>query len=187
MSDDMISHPPHYAQGWSNGAQVADITDHLDFMLGNVVKYACRAGRKKGASTTDDLLKALWYLKRKIRTTVDTSSMPLAADINFVVDAHLVLRDIGADPAEVSACKNLLFVEGGLLHYSIKHEDDDGDTRWYEPRTTPWPSPARLDLLRARYSLSLLDDARVEAVDAIRRLSAQVEAENNNKKESTDE
>lgn len=186
MSDDMINHPPHYAQGWSNGAQVADITDHLDFMLGNVVKYACRAGRKKGASTTDDLLKALWYLKRKIRTTVDTSSMPLVADIDFVVDAHLVLRDIGVDLVDVSARKDLLFVEGGLLHYSIQHEDDDGDIRWYEPLTTPWPSPARLDLMRARYSLSLLDDARVEAVDAIRRLTAQVEAENN-KKENTGE
>lgn len=180
MSDDMINHPPHYTQGWSNGAQVADITDHLDFMLGNVVKYACRAGRKKGASTTDDLLKARWYLERKIRATVNTSSTPLVAD------AHLVLRDIGVDPADVSAHKDLLFVEGGLLHYSIQHEDDDGDIRWYEPRTTPWPSPARLDLLRARYSLSLLDDARIEAVDAIRRLTAQVEAENN-KKESTNE
>lgn len=182
MSDDMINHPPHYALGWSNGAEVADITDHLDFMLGNVVKYACRAGRKKGASTTDDLLKALWYLKRKIHATVNTSSMPLVADIDLIVDAHLVLRDIGVDLADVSAHKDLLFVEGNLLHYSIPLEDDD--IRWYEPRTTPWPSPARLNLMRAQYGLSLLDDARVEAVDAIRRLAAQVE---NNKKESTDE
>lgn len=186
MSDDMINHPPHYALGWSNGAEVADITDHLDFMLGNVVKYACRAGRKKGAPTTDDLLKALWYLKRKIRATVNTSSMPLVADINLVVDAHLVLRDIGVDLADVSAHKDLLFVEGDLLHYSTLHAGDDSDIRWYEPRTTPWPSPARLNLMRAQYSLSLLDNARVEAVDTIRRLSAQVEAENN-KKESTDE
>lgn len=177
MSDDMINHPPHYAQGWSNGAQVADITDHLDFMLGNVVKYACRAGRKKGATVTDDLLKARWYLERKIRTAVDTSSMPLVADIDFVVDAHLVLRSIGEDLRDVSARKDLLFVEDGLLHYSIQHEDDDGDIRWYDPRTTPWPTPARLDLLKARYSLSVLDDARVEAVDTIRRLTAQVEAE----------
>lgn len=131
MSDDMINHPPHYAQGWSNGAEVADI--------------------------------------------------------NLVVDAHLVLRDIGVDLADVSAHKDLLFVEGGLLHYSIPHEDDDGDIRWYEPRTTPWPSPARLNLMRAQYSLSLLDDARVEAVDAIRRLAAQAEAENNKKENSTDE
>lgn len=183
MSDDMINHPPHYAQGWSNGAQVADITDHLDFMLGNVVKYACRAGRKKGATVTDDLLKARWYLERKIRATVDTSSQPFTADIAFVVDAHLVLRAIGEDPAEVSALKNLLFVEGGLLHYSIRHEDDDGNIRWYDPRTTPWPTPARLDLLRAQYDLSMLDGARVDVVDRIRRLSAQVETE----KESTDE
>lgn len=183
MSDDMINHPPHYKLG---DREVIGITEHLDFLSGNVVKYVCRAGRKKGAPTTDDLLKALWYLKRKIRTTVNTSSMPLAADIDLVVDAHLVLRNIGVDLADVSAHKDLLFVEGDQLHYSIPHADDDGDIRWYEPRTTPWPSPARLNLMRAQYGLSLLDDARVGAVDAIRRLAAQVEAENN-KKESTDE
>ena len=69
---------------------------------------------------------------------------------------------------------------------AVVDEDDDGGIRWYEPRTTPWPSPARLNLMRAQYGLSLLDDARVEAVDAIRRLAAQVEVENN-KKENTDE
>lgn len=185
MSDDMINHPPHYAQGWSNGAQVADITDHLDFMLGNVVKYACRAGRKKGATVADDLLKARWYLERKIRATLDTSSMPLVADIAFITDAHLVLRSIGQNPAEVSACKDLLFVDGGLLHYAIPHEDDDGGVRWYDKRTTPWPTPTRLDLLRAKYGLELLDEARAHAADRIRRLAAQVEAEK--KENNTDE
>lgn len=180
MSYDMINHPPHYTLGWSNGAQVADITDHLDFMLGNVVKYACRAGRKKGIPITDDLLKARWYLERKILTTVDLSSAPHVADIPLVVNAHLVLRSIGQNPAEVSARKNLLFVEDGLLHYAIQHEDDDGGIRWYDKRTTPWPTPARLDLMRAQYDLRMLDEARVDTADTIRRLSAQ-------KENSTDE
>lgn len=185
MSYDMINHPPHYTLGWSNGAQVADITDHLDFMLGNVVKYACRAGRKKGIPITDDLLKARWYLERKILTTVDLSSAPHVADIPLVVNAHLVLRSIGQNPAEVSARKDHLFVEDGLLHYSIQHTDDDGFLRWYDKRTTPWPTPARLDLMRAQYDLKMLNEAAVEYGDVIRRLAAQVEAEK--KENSTDE
>lgn len=52
--------PSHYQFG---AAQVIDITRHLDFCLGNVVKYACRAGRKGGESPMDDLLKAQQYLK----------------------------------------------------------------------------------------------------------------------------
>lgn len=185
MSDDMINHPPHYALGWSNGAQVADITDHLDFMLGNVVKYACRAGRKKGVSVADDLLKARWYLERKIRTTLDTPSQPDTADISLVADARLVLDSIGENPAYVSARKDLLFVDGGLLHYAIPHEDDDGSIRWFDKRTTSWPTPARLDLMRAQHNMRLLDEARVDAYDTLRRLYAQVDAEK--KENNTDE
>ena len=39
----------------------------LDFALGNVVKYIARAGKKDGNSALQDLLKAKWYLERKIK------------------------------------------------------------------------------------------------------------------------
>lgn len=35
----------------------------LNFNLGNVVKYACRAGKKDGESAEKDLNKALDYIK----------------------------------------------------------------------------------------------------------------------------
>lgn len=38
----------------------------LDFDLGNVVKYVCRAGKKEGESKVSDLSKALDYLKDAI-------------------------------------------------------------------------------------------------------------------------
>lgn len=50
--------PPHY--GFPDGVQVIDITKHLDFLSGNVVKYVCRAGRKGDRLT--DLKKAKQYL-----------------------------------------------------------------------------------------------------------------------------
>lgn len=65
-NSDNVSHPPHYANGWSNGAEVIDLTEHLSFCAGNVVKYVCRAGRKDPDKYIEDLEKARWYLDREI-------------------------------------------------------------------------------------------------------------------------
>ena len=45
--EDRVSHPSHYS--WLKelcGIEVIDITRHLDFDLGNAIKYILRAGRK---------------------------------------------------------------------------------------------------------------------------------------------
>lgn len=65
-NSDNVSHPLHYANGWSNGAEVIDLTEHLSFCAGNVVKYVCRAGRKDPDKHVEDLEKARWYLDREI-------------------------------------------------------------------------------------------------------------------------
>lgn len=61
---DSVNHPAHY-QGFSNGAEIIDITENLSFNLGNVVKYVARAGRKH-EEPLEDLRKAQWYLDREI-------------------------------------------------------------------------------------------------------------------------
>jgi hypothetical protein len=55
--------PDHYQ--FRNGVEVIDLTEQLNFNLGNVVKYASRAG-KKTTDPTEDLRKAQWYLNREI-------------------------------------------------------------------------------------------------------------------------
>lgn len=65
-NSDNVSHPPHYANGWGNGAEVIDLAEHLSFCSGNVVKYVCRAGRKDPDKYIEDLEKARWYLDREI-------------------------------------------------------------------------------------------------------------------------
>lgn len=65
-NSDSVSRPPHYVNGWSNGAEVIDLTEHLSFCAGNVVKYVCRAGRKDPDKYVEDLEKARWYLDREI-------------------------------------------------------------------------------------------------------------------------
>lgn len=69
MASDPVNHPSHYADGWSNGAQVIDITENLNFNRGNAVKYLCRAGRKSADTEREDLEKAYWYLTRELDRT----------------------------------------------------------------------------------------------------------------------
>lgn len=60
--------PGHY-QGFSNGAEVIDITENLTFSAGNAVKYLSRAGRIDGqnkGNVLEDLRKAQWYVQREI-------------------------------------------------------------------------------------------------------------------------
>lgn len=65
---DPVNNPPHYT-GFSNGAEVLDITENLSFNGGNAVKYIARAtradGRNKG-EVLQDLEKALFYIEREI-------------------------------------------------------------------------------------------------------------------------
>ena len=61
---DPVNHPAHYEM--SNGAEVIDITENLNFNRGNAVKYIARAGRKGYDKELEDLLKAEWYLDREI-------------------------------------------------------------------------------------------------------------------------
>ena len=60
---DMINHPPHYTSHPS-GIEVIEITEHMNFCLGNVIKYVLRADLKHDA--IEDLEKARWYLDREL-------------------------------------------------------------------------------------------------------------------------
>jgi len=63
-----ISHPSHYTSHPSK-IECITIVEHMNFCLGNAVKYIWRAGLKnpEGAfGPTEDLKKAVWYLEREI-------------------------------------------------------------------------------------------------------------------------
>lgn len=63
---DMVNNPPHYTC-FSNGAEVIDIAENLNFNRGNAIKYIARAGRKSSESELQDLRKARWYIDREIQ------------------------------------------------------------------------------------------------------------------------
>ena len=66
--DDDVNHPSHYTQ---YPVEVIEITERLDFLLGNVVKYVLRCDHK--GEPIKDLEKAAWYLARAIKNRKDAA------------------------------------------------------------------------------------------------------------------
>ena len=71
---EVVDHPPHYRQ--DSGLEAIDAIEawDLNFNLGNVVKYVCRAGVKSSDTRLEDLEKALWYLTRELENAKGQSS-----------------------------------------------------------------------------------------------------------------
>lgn len=61
MSD--VNHPKHYCDHPS-GVECITITEHMNFNLGNAIKYLWRAGLK--GNEKEDMLKAKWYIQREL-------------------------------------------------------------------------------------------------------------------------
>lgn len=61
--NDPVNHPAHYTSHPS-GVEVIQITEHMSFLEGNVIKYVMRADHK--GNKLEDLRKARWYLDRII-------------------------------------------------------------------------------------------------------------------------
>jgi hypothetical protein len=59
---DPVNHPKHYTSHPS-GLECIQVTRHMSFNLGNVVKYLWRSDHKNGL---EDLKKAAWYLNDEI-------------------------------------------------------------------------------------------------------------------------
>lgn len=62
--EDKINHPHHYNNsqahcGCGRRIECIDVTRHMDFNIGNVIKYLWRYQDKNGL---EDLKKAQWYL-----------------------------------------------------------------------------------------------------------------------------
>jgi hypothetical protein len=59
-----VNHPEHYNRHPS-GIECIQVVEHMNFNLGNAVKYIWRAGEK--GNVIEDLQKARWYLDRELQ------------------------------------------------------------------------------------------------------------------------
>ena len=101
---DPVNHPPHYTSHPS-GVEAITVIEHMNFCLGNVIKYLWRADEKGDAIT--DLRKAAWYLAREIARLeraqlIGNYQVPLDSSPgeNSLADADRALAaELAADPA----------------------------------------------------------------------------------------
>lgn len=72
LKDDNVNHPKHYTSHPS-GIECIEVTRHYCFSVGNAIKYLWRAGLKTDAGRDgvekeiEDLNKAIWYIKDRIK------------------------------------------------------------------------------------------------------------------------
>jgi hypothetical protein len=71
---DQVNHPQHYTTHPS-GIEAIQITRHMNFNLGNAIKYIWRAGIKDESKTIQDLEKAIFYIKDEINKLEGKSSV----------------------------------------------------------------------------------------------------------------
>lgn len=64
-ASDMVNAPPHY-RAHPSGVECIQITEHMNFCLGNAIKYIWRAGLKS-KDPVEDLKKAKFYIEREIQ------------------------------------------------------------------------------------------------------------------------
>jgi hypothetical protein len=58
-----VNHPKHY-NSHPSGVECITVAEHMNFNLGNAMKYIWRTDHKNGL---EDLKKARWYIDREIQ------------------------------------------------------------------------------------------------------------------------
>lgn len=101
MNVDMVNSPPHY-NSHPSGVEVIEITRHLNFNIGNAVKYILR--HEKKGSPLQDIDKAIWYIRDSLHNS-DVFEWPTRAAVTLV---KYINYDPDMDPRLVSALWHLV-------------------------------------------------------------------------------
>lgn len=67
---DSVDHPKHY-NAHPSGIECIDVVEHMNFNVGNAIKYLWRADEK--GRPVEDLKKAAWYVQREIERRLKIS------------------------------------------------------------------------------------------------------------------
>lgn len=90
---DNVNHPAHYTR-WP--VEVIDLTERESFLIGNILKYALRAGSKDDSSYEEDMAKAHWYARRHANNIAARASWQAGLDslqAHFAdAEAYLITR-----------------------------------------------------------------------------------------------
>jgi len=151
---DPVNHPSHYLAHRS-GIECIQITEHLNFCLGNAVKYIWRADEKGDA--INDLAKAAWYIDREITRRKALADMENARLIGVIADClekDLVTK---SDSSPTQTGNTLAYAQAGdarrqnqmgkMCYYG------DGMPQDYEQAVEWWQKAAEQGHYEAQLSL----------------------------------
>ena len=117
MSDN-INHPDHYTR-WP--VEVINLTERETFLIGNVLKYALRAGLKDGSTYEEDMAKARWYARRHVDNIAARDSWQVGLDSlqTHFADAIAYLTSRQEDTTEM---RGRLQDQLGAIHGQVEKE-----------------------------------------------------------------
>lgn len=116
--NDSVNHPAHYTQ-WP--IEVINLTERETFLIGNILKYALRAGVKDGSTYGEDMAKACWYARRHVGNIAARDSRQAGLDslqVHFA-DAAAYLTSQQEDTTEM---REYLQDQLAAIHDRIKKE-----------------------------------------------------------------
>ena len=90
---DPVNHPSQYTDHPS-GVECITVTEHMNFNVGNAVKYLWRAGLKGNAAL--DLEKAAWYIQREIIRIGGVPEPQTTAQVKDEMPLFAHIKDIDA-------------------------------------------------------------------------------------------
>ena len=120
MSDN-VNHPAHYTR-WP--VEVIDLTGRETFLIGNILKYALRAGAKDGATYGEDMAKACWYARRHVDKVAARDSWQAGLDSlqTHFADAVAYLTSRQEDTADM---REYLRDQLAAIHDQVEREACD--------------------------------------------------------------
>ena len=74
---DPVNHPKHY-NSHPSGVECITVTEHMNFNVGNAIKYLWRSDHKNGV---EDLKKARWYIDREIQRQEAATASKAPSDV----------------------------------------------------------------------------------------------------------
>nr|DAV97183.1 MAG TPA: nucelotide kinase [Caudoviricetes sp.] len=116
--NDNVNHPAHYTQ-WP--VEVINLTERETFLIGNILKYALRAGTKDGSTYGEDMAKARWYARRHVDNINASNSRRAGLDSlrTHFADAAAYLTSRQEDTTEM---REYLQDQLAAIHDQVKKE-----------------------------------------------------------------
>lgn len=116
--NDNVNHPAHYTR-WP--VEVVDLTERETFLIGNILKYALRAGIKDGSTYGEDMAKACWYARRHVDNINARNPQPAGLDS---LQAHFADADayLASRQEDTTEMREYLQDQLDAIHNQVKKE-----------------------------------------------------------------